>query len=356
MNWITELYVAKLKSNIPEYSKSLELDRIKDFLEISPYGKSYDDYVKPGLLYFTENLNTLARELNVNKIYPMGLYIRGIYGGEEKKHEEKYAGLILEEYQQDDASITFKLHNTRDKLVLPKDLLKEYNIKVYKVVYEGEVNPFKLKKCLNIILSQNDEISLKRFLQKALEWNISRISRDTFKKVEKLINELKQPSNITSLDINKYYVMYRLDRAFTAFSFKPINDNIIIHSTISYIECKNENVSYYYAAILNYLAFKVVESRRSFIRHQYARPLLAIYIAGLSWNDIDGETRKKIIELSKTLHERALDKEYGNQKVALKAIAQFPEFEELVRVLDSKTDKDKLEEALNMVSGKGVEV
>jgi hypothetical protein len=356
MSWITELYVAKLKSNIPRYSKNLELDEIKEFLEVKPYSKNYDDYAKPGVLYFTKDLNALAKELNISRIYPEGLYIAGIYGGERKKGEEEYAGLILEEYRQDSAKFEFKLYNTKDTLVAPIDLLKEYGVEVYKLVYRGEINPFRLKKYLDIILSQQSGDSLKKFLQKALDLNIRNISKDTFNKVKKLVNELKQPSNITPLNMSRYYVAYRRMRAFTSFAFKPITKNIIIKHEVGYVECKNEDVAYYYAIILNYLAFKVVEAGRSFIRDQYARPLLATYIAGLSWNEVDSGMRKKVVELSKVLHEKAPDKEYGNQKVALKAIAQFPDFEELVKILDSKTDKDKLEEALNMVSGKGVEV
>jgi hypothetical protein len=95
MSWSSELYVAALKGDV-SYSRSLELDVIRNYLEIRRLNKSYDDYVKPSLLYFTEDVDELAKELNVNRIVPMGLYVRGVYGGGVKE-KEKYAGLVLEE-------------------------------------------------------------------------------------------------------------------------------------------------------------------------------------------------------------------------------------------------------------------
>ena len=106
-------------------------------------------------------------------------------------------------------------------------------------------------------------------------------------------------------------------------------------------------MAYYYAAILNYLAYTVLRSGRTFNRDQYARPLLAIYIAGLSWNNMDEETRGRIVELSKKLHEKAPGKEYSNQRIALQEVAGLPEFKELVKIVDSKVDRSKLEEALS---------
>jgi hypothetical protein len=70
---------------------------------------------------------------------------------------------------------------------------------------------------------------------------------------------------------------------------------------------------------------------------------------------MDNETRERIIELSKLLHEKAPNKEYTNQKVALKDIASLQEFKELAKILDSKVNKEKLEEALSLVSSKSSE-
>jgi nucleoside-triphosphatase THEP1 len=353
MSWKTELYIARLR--MPKelrYSKSLSLEDIKDFLEIRPYGKSYGDYIKLGLLYFTKVLGILARELGVDRVRPKGLYIMGIYGG-EKRCEEKYAGLVLEEYSVDKAVFEFKLYNTRDVLIVPQDLLEKYDVKIYRMIYRGEINPFRLRRYLNIILSRSGDEKLKGFLREALDLNFREISADTAKKISALINELRQPSEITTLKTGKYYVAYRGKRSFTALAFKPIEDNVIVKDEVGYIECESEGIAYYYAAILNYLAYKVVALERTFIRDQYGRPPLAIYVAGLSWKNVSEETRGRVMELSKRLHEKALDKDYSDQKAALRDIAQYHEFKELVSLLDSEVDKERLEEALELVSGVG---
>jgi len=355
MSWSSELYVIKLR--LPEgkaYSKNLSLTDIRGYLEVKPYNKSYEDYVKPGLLYFTEDLSILARELNVDRIAPAGLFIGGIYGGEEKKGEEMYAGLILTEYHLDKAVFKFKLYNTTGILAVPTSYLDKYHVKVYKMIYVGEINPFRIIRYLDIILSQRGDNALRKFLEEALKLNERYISREDHKRIKKLIDELQQPSTITTLNTNKYYVVYRRDRAFTASVFKPPDDNFIVKVEVGYIECSNELIAYYYAAVLNYLAFKVIEAKRSFIRHQYARPILVIYVAGLSWNNVGDEVRRRVVELSRELHRKAPNREYSNQRVALRDIAQLPEFRELVNILDSNVDKEALEVALDMVSGKGV--
>jgi len=70
---------------------------------------------------------------------------------------------------------------------------------------------------------------------------------------------------------------------------------------------------------------------------------------------MDEDSRNRIVELSKSLHEKAPAKEYSNQRIALQEIARLPEFKELVEILDSKVDKAKLSDALSLVSGVGIE-
>jgi len=353
VSWENELYVVKLKAlSGREYSKKMSLEEIKDYLEITAYNRTYNEYVKPGLLYFTEDLNALARELGVDGIVPKGLYIMGVYGGEKKKGEEEYAGLVLLEHGVEGATFKFRLYNTKDTLIVPVDYLKRYGVKVYRMIYVGEINPFRINRYLNIILSELGEAMLKKFLEEALELNERSISAETLNKVRKLIGELRHSSTVKSLSTDKYYVVYRSDRTFTASAYIPV-ENSIVYSNVSYVETRSKDVAYYYAAILNYLAYKVLRSGRTFNRHQYAKPFLAIYMADLSWNSMDKETRGRIVELSKKLHEKVPGKEYSNQRAALQELAELPEFKELVKIVDSKVDRSKLEEALSLVSGLG---
>jgi len=355
VSWKSELYTVKLKAlSGREYSKKMSLDEIKDYLEITAYNKTYDEYVKPGLLYFTEDLNALARELGVDGIVPMGLYIRGVYGGEKKKGEEEYAGLIVLEQSVEGATFKFRLYNTKDTLIVPVNYLKRYGVKVYRMIYVGEINPFRINRYLNIILSEQGEAMLKKFLEEALKLNERSISAETLNKVRKLIGELRQSSTVKSLSTEKYYVVYRCDRAFTASVYIPA-ENSVVESHVSYVETRSEDVAYYYAAILNYLAYTVLRSGRTFNRHQFARPLLAIYMADLSWNVVDEETKGGIVELSKSLHEKAPAKEYSNQRAALQEVAGLPEFKELVEILDAKVNSAKLNDALSLVSSVGIE-
>jgi hypothetical protein len=346
-----------IKLVMPEdkrYGKRLKLDEIKEYLVVKPYKKSYDEYVKPGLLYFTEDLERLAEELDVERIYPKGLYIMGLLGGERKKSEEEYAGLILDDYKFTDARFVFRLHRTDKELVVPRKMLEKYGINIYKLVYVGEINPFRLRRYLYVLLSSKGEDALKSFLRDALSLSERYVTSEVSKRIEKLREELKQPGKINTLDPSKYYVAYRCDRIFSAFAFKPV-ENTIVDSHVSYIECRDDSSAYYYSALLNYLAFKVINYGRAFIRHQFARPLLAIYFAGLSSKNIDEKTRMLISELSKELHEKAPHVVYENQRVALREIGEYYEFKEIVKLLDSVSDEDSLKEALELVSSRGAD-
>ena len=355
MSWKDELYVVKLKTlSGREYSKKMSLNEIWEYLSVIKYGKIYDEYLKPGSLYFTKDLSALTRELSVDRIAPMVLSVTSFYGGERKKGEEEYAGLIILEHSIEGSMFKFRLYNTKDILIMPHDHLKKYGVKLYRVMYFGEINPFRINRLLDVILSEQGEAMLKKFLEEALELNVRSISAETIVKVRKLIGELRQPSVLKPLSRDKYYVVYRPKRAFTASLYVPTEDNVVL-THMSYVETRSEDVAYYYAAILNYLAYTVLRSGRTFNRDQFARSLLAIYIAGLSWNNMDEETRGRIVELSKRLHEKAPAKEYSNQRIALQEVARLPEFKELVEILDAKVDSAKLSDALSLVSGIGID-
>jgi len=351
-----KLYIVRLKED-PEsrYSKRLTLDEIRSRLEIREYGKTYEEYIRPAELYFKEDLDKLAKALQVDRIVPMGLYIRGIYGGEKKRGVTSYAGLILDSYAFKGGLFEFRLNNVSKTISVPQSMLKEYGVKVYEMVYRGEINPFRLRRTLPILLSESGSGKLREFLNNIVVIHEKYLPSEDVRKIRGLAEEVEQPGKIETLDTDKWYAIYRCQRAFTAFAFKPSKEGIIVESHVSYLETSSEDKAYYYAAVLNYLAYKVVEKHRSFIRDQFARPLLAIYVAGLSWSDVDEATRRRVVELSRVLHEKAPSKEYGNQKTALREVSGLPEFEELVSILDKAVNKETLEEALDLVSGKGEE-
>lgn len=351
-----ELYIITLKGDAKSrYSKELTLEEIISWLEVRRYGKPYEEYIRPAKLYFTEDFNELATALNVRKIVPKGLYIMGVYGGEKKKGEEEYAGLILENYVFKGSLFEFKLQNVGKVIDVPQSLLKSHGVKVYEAIYVSEINPFKLRRTLPILLSERGEKALKQFLNSVVRIHNRNLSNEDVKKLLNLVKEVEQPSKVETLNINNWYVIYRCERAFTAFAFKPDKENVIAESHVSYLETSGEDIAYYYAAVLNYLAYCVMRERRSFMRSQFARPLSATYIAGLSWGDVDESTRRRVVELSKVLHQKVPSKEYSNQRVALKDVSEIPEFKELTNVLDNVVDKDRFEEALNLVSGGGEE-
>jgi hypothetical protein len=351
-----KFYVVALKSDaMSRYSKRLTLEKIGGWLEVKEYERSYEEYIRPVMLYFTEDLNELAKALSVDRVVPKGLYIMGVYGGEKKKGVESYAGLILENYVLRGGLFEFRLYNTIKVVDVPQSMLKEHGVSVYEMVYVGEIDPFRLRRLIPILLSREGGGKLREFINKVVEIHRKSLPDEDVKKISKLAEEVEQPENIEALKIDRWYAIYRVDRAFTALTFKPTINSTVIHSQVGYLESSDENIAYYYAAVLNYLAYNVIKLKRSFMRHQYGRPLLAIVVAGLAWNNVGDDIRRRVVELSKLLHEKVPCKEYSNQKVALNDISTISEFKELISALDKWVDRDRLKEALKIVSGEETE-
>ena len=342
-----KLYVIRISDEFRKvYSKSLHLE--PGLLEVKELGKSYDEYVAPSLLYFTQDPQEIAKALEVKKVIPMGQYIRGLLGGEAGRGKP-YAGLVLLEYGYSDSEFEFKLYGTTTKMSVPKTWLQRYGVDVYELVYIGMINPFRLNGLLPILLSKHGSNSLRRFLKASLDVNSSKMPPSDIEKITILIDELKQPESLDIMNKNSYYAVYRCDRAFTACFVKPSSRTVLDH--VSAIECDDENKAHYYVGVLNYLAYKVIANNRTFLHHQFARPALAIAIAGLSWKDVDTEVRNRVVELSKQLSQKAPSRKFPNQRVALNHIANYKEFKELVKVLDENVEKNQLDEALELVSG-----
>jgi len=327
-------------------NKSSRLGKVS--LKEERVNQSYEEYLKPALRWAASK--GMEDLLEVEKVIPKGEYIMGLMGGEKKKGKEEYAGLVLEGFEKGPWGVKFRLWNLSKDLKVSASSLSKYKIRVYRLAYVGLINPFSPAGFYPVLLSAKGEKELKGFLQEAQSLNEQSLPQRDLEKLRKLIKEAKQPKP-KPLQKEKWHVIYRCDRAFTAYATRP--HNLLLDSHASAITCKTQEQAHYYAAVLNYLAFKVTERGRTFIRHQFAKPLDAIIYAGLSWKDTNEEKRTKISSLGKRLARSPPCKgRCSNQAKALKALAGIPEFQELVRELDSMVDKERLEEALDFVSGR----
>ncbi|MGC9086907.1 MAG: N-6 DNA methylase, partial [Thermoproteota archaeon] len=135
-----ELYEAEVRAKDGRISKSDSLEKVE--VNLRNLGISYDEYIEQGLTYFREDSESIARLLDAVNVMPMGLYIRGLYGGEKKKGEESYAGIVLEELEQKGQMIRFKLSNTSRALEVHKRLFDKFGVRVYSLVYVKQINPF----------------------------------------------------------------------------------------------------------------------------------------------------------------------------------------------------------------------
>jgi len=204
------LYIVKLKEDVgSRYSKRLTLDEVRSWLEVREYGKTYEEYVRPAKLYFKENLNELAKALQVDRIVPMGLYIRGIYGGEKKRDATSYAGLALDSYVFKGGLFEFRLNNVSKTIDVPQSMLKEYGVKVYEMMYRGEINPFRLRRTLPLLLSESDSGKLREFLNNIAVIHEKYLPSEDVRKICGLAEEVERPGKIETLDIGNWYVIYR---------------------------------------------------------------------------------------------------------------------------------------------------
>ena len=342
-----------------EYSKMLHLSDVKYAIEER---EKYGDYIKKLMVYIKISPEEIKERLDVDEVVSKGDYIMGIFGGVKKRGAKKYAGLIFEEVARDATrgSIHIKLSGTNTKIEL-----SEYSLNSYwkKLIYVGEIFPFYLNYIHNILLSSKGENDLKEFLQKFILKNM--LNNDKIK-VEILINEVKQPEKLKVLEENKWYAIYRRSRTFASFVLTPddiqlLSDgtkhDIIVYDDCSYITTQDEKKAYYYSAILNYLAYKVIEKKGAFERHQFLRPLIAIILAGLEWRNERWQT--EISKLSKKLHQEAPKCFKGFIRRGMQVEECFKKlktctntkniFKTLIKTIDSNVNKEKLHEALKLV-------
>ncbi|MEM4731909.1 MAG: hypothetical protein QXO48_02070 [Desulfurococcaceae archaeon] len=336
----------RIRAKTSRISKNMELRELESLLKIEELGLSYDDYIAPMVLWAVEDAERIAEELGVLRVVPKGGYIMGLFGGEKKKGKSEYAGIVVERYDAKNGVVYIKLYNLTRSYNVPINLMNRYGVDVYKVYYAGLINPFSCR-TYNILLSKKGDEDLKNFLKTLVELNRNAMPQRDLNYLNALIAELK--TSIDMFDENRYYVIYRCQRVFSACVPTDLT-KAVSESHIAYLECKDQDQAHYYAGVLNYLAYKVIELKRSFIRSQFARPALAITVAGLSWKTVPEDIRRKISDLSSQLSRKIAWSKYPNQEIAFRHLASRPEFKEIVRILDGYVDKEKLKDALNLVS------
>ncbi|MEN2999437.1 MAG: hypothetical protein ABDH61_02545, partial [Acidilobaceae archaeon] len=282
----------------------------------------------------------------------IGGYIRGILGGERKEVRGgagPYAGLRIEELREEGPVVKLRLQNLEKSYEIPKEVMARLGVDVYCLYYN--VSPYR---CVVFeALLGKEEKYLKALLQELLHWNESGLTKGDREKMERLREEVK--TQLVELEKEAYYVLYRRSGAFTA-SVARGGEKEAVYDMLGYVKCRSKEQAYYYAGVLNYLAFCVLRSGRNFFRHTYLKPLEAVVRAGLSWKDVPEELRREVAGLSQEVEKEAPREVPGNQLVALKALSRNQKFLELVEKIDKYVEghrgKGQLEEALDLVSTK----
>ncbi len=341
-----------------KYSKTLPLSGLGYNIEER---ESYSDYIARVTQYTETSPEVIGEVLDVEKVAPMGEYIRGLFGGEKKKGAKRYAGLAfeIERYDSITEQYAIKLSGTTSSIRIPKYFLEDL---WRKVVYRGEIFPYYLFYEHDVLLSAEGPDRLKEFLRTRIIGS-NDISSEDKDKVKSLIDELQQPERPTFLDKEKYYVVYRRMRTFSSVVLGPdnmrhTNLEIVLSDACSYIKSDNELKSFYYSTILNYLIYKVIEYKGAFERDQFLRPLLAIIESNLEWTGEDWQ--KNVARLGKELHQKApacyedFIKTGMQVKAVLNILKKCPDssgiFKSVIDEIDEHINKEQLQKALETVA------
>jgi len=255
--------------------------------------------------------------------------------------------------------LAFTLHGydeTRQKYVIApfniREIAAKAGIGVHHVNYIGDLTkvfawyltrgviyPFAIIRFFKLLYVPRDKNKLRRILM-SLYSVYNQLLNNT-------ISTLKVPDepSISCKTADKYYVVYRCQRTFASAVLTPKllkelcsagGSGIIVDHHVSYLEVDDEDIAYYYAAILNYMIYKVKLLRLgSFVRDQFGRPLQAIVESGLEWWGL--KWQKEVAELSKSVSRES-------RSIALKRLdlpVELPQFELIDRGRDEEI-KEKL--------------
>jgi hypothetical protein len=343
------------------YSKALRLSDVECLVR---GGEDYEDYMEKVMVYTKIPSTTVKKKLYVEEVVPKGDYIMGLFGGQTKRGAKKYAGLVFSivgEYDRTAGQYAVRLSGTASSVRMSKYFLDDY---WKKLIYRGEVFPFHLSSVYNVLLSSEGAEKLKDFLKKHI---MDTVLEEDKIKVKSLIEEFKQPEKPRLLEKDMHYVIYRCTRNFASVVLSPkeiqeYSENgaygIVVESHCSFISTDNEQKAYYYSAILNYLAYKVIERKATFERDQFLRPLIAILHAGLEWKGKRWQSR--VAELGKKLHQEAPKCFASFIKKGMRVEDCFERlktcyetkglFENLARTINENVNEKRLYESLEFVS------
>ena len=336
-----------------EYSKALHLSEVKCSVVVNG---NYEDYIRKARLYTETPTKEIRDKLGVSEVFPMGDYIRGLFGGIKKKGARNYAGLVFEvvDFDRLSGQYIIRLSGTDTPLKMPQPYLKPF---WKKLIYEGMIYPFYLHDVYNVLLSSEGKEKTEMFLRNFV---LSRMSGEDREKVKTLLEEFSQPLKLKELE-EKYYVIYRCIRNFVSFVISPKDIReltpLIVESHCSLISLEDEQQAYYYSSLLNYLAYKVIENKGAFIRNQFLRPLMAIAELDIEWSS--EKWQLKVAELSRKLQQEAPKCYKGFIKRGMRVDRCFERlkscnetkslFMELIDTIDKAVNKNKLMDALRFV-------
>jgi hypothetical protein len=123
--------------------------------------ENYTEYIEALKMYFNLDTEELADWLGAVRVYKMGTYIRGLFGGEKKKGKESYAGLILKNVNCDLFPCRIRLWNTESFVELEDENL------IKRLIYVGKIYPF-WTGTYDCLLSDKGEEDLRRILHEFL--------------------------------------------------------------------------------------------------------------------------------------------------------------------------------------------
>jgi hypothetical protein len=355
-------------------------------IELS-FVEKYADAIKPLLEYFSSS----SELIGVERVSRQGDLLRPQFRGHRKKHESVAIGLAISIVYYDVVRGIF-----RGRPLNIDELKKVYGYD--DVVFEvaqgdllnnaswfldlSQVYPFSIIRVFKVLY--NPSTATLQALLKAIYGKYEKALSETLK-------HLKVPSKPTlSMDeVEKrdvYIVVYRCQRNFVATVLTPaiiremfatgIN-KLIISNTLAYLITRDEDVAYYYVATLNYLVHAVKMFKGSFILNQYGRPVEAIRVANLEWNE--EEWQFKVAELARKASEKArqmtlqslgiakdaklyeltdrgVDIEIKNRlgerayEVLHMLMYSIREVDEAFRIINEKVDKNMLKEAVRKVA------